>query len=211
MSNFRVTRDLSLTQQKAAREAVALILTVLYRCGYFMVFPKCSLEPTTDLVFLGVGCDTVQRRFYMLWDKLRKLQAILREVFGSRRISYSQLEKLAGKCTSMSVAVPPASLYTHHMYRQIAKFKSPGGRNNLSPIEVSQRSGLQFENKEMVRSEDPTERGAVVRCHPTCSDHHRSHGRLVPSMGRPDQRAVRRVFRFQSSCQLLGGMTQRTY
>ena len=94
MSNFRVTRDLSLTQQKAAREAVALILTVLYRCGYFMSFQSAHWEPTTDLVFLGVGCDTVQRRFYMLWDKLRKLQAILREVFGSRRISYSQLEKL---------------------------------------------------------------------------------------------------------------------
>ena len=74
MFNFRATCDFSLTgQQKAAREAVALVLTVLYRCGYSMVFPKCSLEPTTYLVFLGVGCDTVQRRFYMLWDKLRKL------------------------------------------------------------------------------------------------------------------------------------------
>ena len=75
MTNSRATRGLSPTDQKnAAREAVALALTILYRCGYFMAFPKCSLEPTTDLVFLGVGCDTAQRRFYVPEDKLRKLE-----------------------------------------------------------------------------------------------------------------------------------------
>ena len=37
VSNFRATRDLSPTgQQKAAREAVALVLTVFYRRGYFI-------------------------------------------------------------------------------------------------------------------------------------------------------------------------------
>ena len=123
MSNSRATRDLSPTGQKeAAREAVALVFTIFYRCGYFMAFPKCSLEPTTDLVFLGVGCDTAQRRFYVPTDKLRKLEVFLRDAIDSRSVSFSQLEKLAGKCTSMSVAVPPASLYTHHIYRQIAEF-----------------------------------------------------------------------------------------
>ena len=60
--------------KNAAREAVALALTIFYRCGYFMAFPKCSLEPTTDLVFLGVRCDTAQRRFYVPEDKPRKLE-----------------------------------------------------------------------------------------------------------------------------------------
>ena len=59
MTNSRATHGLSPTgQENAVREAVPLALTILYRCGYFMAFPKCSLEPTTDLVFLGVGCDT---------------------------------------------------------------------------------------------------------------------------------------------------------
>ena len=78
-------------------------------------------------------------------DKLRKLEAILRDAINSRSISFSQLEKLAGECTSMSVAVPPASRYTHHMYCQIAAFKRSGGRNNLSSIVVSECSGLRFE------------------------------------------------------------------
>ena len=146
MTNSRAARDLSTTDQKnAAREAVALALTIFYHCGYFMVFPKCSLEPTMDLVFLGVGCDTAQRRFYVPEDKLRKLEAILWDAVDSRSISFNQLEKLAGKCTSMSVAVPPASLYTHHMYRHIAAFKRSGDRKNLSSIAVSNHSGLRFE------------------------------------------------------------------
>ena len=131
--------------KKAAREAVVLELTMFYRCGYFMAFPKCSLEPTTDLVFLGVGCDTAQRRFYVPEDKLRKVEAILRDAIDSRSISFSQLGKLAGKCTSMSVAVPPASLYTHHMYSQIAVIKRSEDRKNLSSIAVSERSGLRSE------------------------------------------------------------------
>ena len=120
-------------------------LTILYRCGYFMACPKFSLECTTDLVFLGVGCDTAQHRFYVPEDKLRKLEAILRDAIDSRSISFDQLEKLAGKCTSMSVVVPPASLYTHHMFRQIAAFKRSGSRKNLSSIAVSKRSGLRFQ------------------------------------------------------------------
>ena len=35
----------------------------------------------------------------------------------------------------------------------------------------------------MVRGENPAKRGAVVRCHPTCSDHLKGHRCLVPSMG----------------------------
>ena len=85
MSNFRTTRGLSPTgQQKAARKVTALALTVFYRNVYFRAFPKCSLEPTTDLVFLGVGCNTAQRRFYIPEDKLLKLEAILRKAIDSR-------------------------------------------------------------------------------------------------------------------------------
>ena len=41
MSNSRATRELSPTgQKKAAGEAVALTLTIFYRCGYSVAFPK---------------------------------------------------------------------------------------------------------------------------------------------------------------------------
>ena len=138
------TRPQLARPRKAAREAVALALRIFYRCDYFMASPKCSLEPTTDRVFLGVRCDTAQRRFYVPEDNLRKLEAILRDAIDSRSISLSHLKKLTGKCTSIAVAVPPASLYTHHMYRQIAVIKCSEGRKDLSSIALSERSGLRF-------------------------------------------------------------------
>lgn len=45
----------------------------------------------------------------------------------------------------MAVAVPPASVYTHHKYHQIAAFKRSGGRKHSPSIPVSDRSGLRFE------------------------------------------------------------------
>ena len=95
------------------------------------IIPQC-----TTRVFLGVGCNTVQRRFYVPEDNLRKLEAMLRDAVDSRSISLSQLKQLTGKCTSMAVVVPPASLYTHHMYRQIAVIKRSEGREGLSSIAV---------------------------------------------------------------------------
>ena len=212
MSNHQATRDLGLTGQRRqpakwwpshSRYFTAAVTS--------WPFPKCSLELTTDLVFLGVSCDTAQRSFYVPEDKLRKLEAILWNAIDSRSIPFSQLEKLAGKFTSVSFALPPTSLYTHHMCRHIAVIKRSGGRNNLSSVAVSECSDLRFEIEKWFRDENPAERGAVVRCHPTCSDHIRGHRRLVPSMGRLDKGTVRRVFRFQSSCRLPGGIAQRTY
>ena len=59
------------------------------------------------------------------------------------------------KFASISVAVPPASLHTHHMHCPIAAFKRSGGRKNLSSITVSERKGLRFEMERwlMVRTQ----------------------------------------------------------
>ena len=212
MSNSRVTRDLSPTgQKKVAREAVALALTIVHRCGYFMAFPKCSLEPTTDIVFLGVGCDTVQRRFYVPEDKLRKLEVTLRDVTDSQSISFSQLEKLAGKCTSMSVAVPPVSLYTHHMYRQIATFKRSGGRKDLSSTAVSERSGLRFERERWIEVGIRLHRAPWYDATPHVLTISVGTDASSQAWGGLIKETVRSVFCFQSSCRLPGGIVQRKY
>ena len=47
---LRTTHDLGLIdQQNAARKGTVLVLTVFYRCGYFMAFSNCSLKPRNDL------------------------------------------------------------------------------------------------------------------------------------------------------------------
>ena len=47
--------------------------------------------------------------------------------------------------TSLSVAVPVAALYTHHMYKQVASFQRTGGRYRSMAISFPKNSGLMFE------------------------------------------------------------------
>ena len=51
--------------------------------------------------------------------------------------------------TSLSVAVPVAALYMHHMHRakQIASFQRTGGRYRSTAISIPKKSGLMFEMK----------------------------------------------------------------
>eukprot|EP00904_Undaria_pinnatifida_P011838 jgi/Undpi1/7785/HiC_scaffold_23.g10258.m1 len=144
--NFGSTRLLEAAKQcEAALVATYVALEVFFSAGYFISLPKCEIDPTTRLVFLGIICDTVACRFEAPQDKLEKLEVILTETVTSGAITFRTLEKLAGKCTSLSVAVPVAALYTHHMYRQIAKFQRTGGRKKSMEIDIPKNSGLMFE------------------------------------------------------------------
>ena len=148
LTNFRSTRTLRYDEQlKAAQTTAYVALEVLYRAGYFISLKKCELIPTTSLVFLGIICDSDNRRFEVPEDKLAKLEAILVDAIASESITFQMLEKLAGKCTSLSVAVPVAALYTHHMYKSIAVFQRRGGRKPSMTIPVPKNSGLMFELK----------------------------------------------------------------
>ena len=146
VTNFRSTRFLEPNQQfVAAQAAASLVLDVLYQAGYFISISKCELTPSTRLVFLGIICDTAQCRFEAPADKLEKFEHILSDAITSGAITFQMLEKLAGKCTSLSVAVPVAALYTHHMYKQIASFQRTGGGHRSTAISIPKNSGLMFE------------------------------------------------------------------
>ena len=69
-----------------------------------------------------------------------ELETLLKEAIQSRFITFYDLEKLAGKCTSMSVAVPPASLYTYHMYKKISQCQR--ALYSSTRIPVAPNSGL---------------------------------------------------------------------
>ena len=79
---------------------------------------------------------------------------------------------------SMSVAVLPASRYTHHMYLPVPPDSYIQALWRPYELTTNGSIGPQrpaLRNGEMARGEDPAERGTVVRGHPTRSDHHRGH------------------------------------
>ena len=85
------------------------------------------------------------KRFEVPQDKLDELEVILHRAADEKSITFAMLEKPAGKCTSMSVAVPPAALYTHYMYRGIDDFRCSGGTIRSTEIAVESNSCLRFE------------------------------------------------------------------
>ena len=58
----------------------------------------------------------------------------LRHVVEYDLIAFFNPKKLAGKCTSLSVAVPHASLHMSHINRQVASFRRTGGSKVLAPV-----------------------------------------------------------------------------
>ena len=110
-----------------------------------MSIAKCALEPTTWLVFLGIIRGPEARRYEVPEGKLLKLEVLPTAAITNGWNSFVDLERLAGKCTSMSVTVPPASLYTHHMYKHIAKFRRTRGRVKAAMIAVQKGRGLSDE------------------------------------------------------------------
>ena len=69
-----------------------------------MSLKKCTTRSSTRLIFLSIVCDTDLRRFEVPETKLIKLETLLKEAIQSRFITFYDQGKLAGKCTSMSVA-----------------------------------------------------------------------------------------------------------
>jgi len=145
-TNFRASRGLApKIQAEAATVTAYVVMHTFYEAGYFVSIDKCELDATTRLIFLGVVCDSVEEKFIIPDDKLDKLETILVAALKQEVISFHMLEKLAGKCTSMSVACPAAALYTHHMYQAIGKYQRQGGRKRNTEIDVPKNGGLRVE------------------------------------------------------------------
>ena len=146
LTNFRVSRNSNPEQQaEAALAAVHLALCVFHRAGYFMSVEKCVLNPTTSLVYLGIVCDSAKCRFEVPEDKLVKLETLITAAIDASSITFAELEKVAGKCTSMTVAVPAASLYTFHMYKQIGHLQRTGKSRVSATVKVAPNGSLRAE------------------------------------------------------------------
>ena len=69
-------------------------------------------KPTSVLIYLGIMCDSAEGKFYVPSDKVDELVALIATVLEEGKLTFRVLEKIGGKCRSMSVAVPCAILDT---------------------------------------------------------------------------------------------------
>ena len=101
-------------------------MLVAFLCGQFLSVEKCELRPVQVLQYLGIVCDSTSMTFRIPQDKLDKLHALLRQAVDDKGLSYRTLQRIAGKCMSMTVAIPPASLWTHAMFAVLASLEKAG-------------------------------------------------------------------------------------
>lgn len=110
-------------QWRAAANALHLGILVSFLCGYFLSDTKCDLNPSQQQRYLGIICDSRTASFRVPQDKLDKLHTLITAALTSGSLTTRTLEKIAGKCVSMSVAIRPASLWTHYMFAAIKNAK----------------------------------------------------------------------------------------
>ena len=102
-------------QRLACAEAFFLGIMVSFLWGYFISDTKCDVNPSKVQKYLGIICESTTASFRVPEEKLRKLHVLIEQTLEDGSVSVPRLEKIAGKCMSMSVAIRPASLWTHCM------------------------------------------------------------------------------------------------
>ena len=85
----------------------------LYKAGYFVNLQKSNFHPTQQIQFLGLIVESKSCRFSVPQAKVDKLITFITKILSENMCTLKDLEKCVGKCRNMSIAVPPAKLYTH--------------------------------------------------------------------------------------------------
>jgi hypothetical protein len=104
-----------------------VVMAVMYLAGYFVSLKKSRLSFTRRLVLLGIGVDTELQRFFIPEDKLLKflagVEAFLSEVgpSGDRPVRVKDIQRLVGRAESLSLAVPPISIYLRNLWDLLAR------------------------------------------------------------------------------------------
>ncbi|KAK3700587.1 hypothetical protein QZH41_001585 [Actinostola sp. cb2023] len=103
-----------------AEAACFICASVLTSLGYFIGLAKCSLSPLRSVKFLGFVVDSERAAFFIPHDKKEKFATLRESILGKRSVPIKTLQRLAGKITSFTIAVPVAQLYAREIYLAIA-------------------------------------------------------------------------------------------
>jgi hypothetical protein len=112
----------------AGQSAIFLVAFYLVRLGYFLALLKSIFIPRKEVPYLGFGADSSREVFHILPGKKAKFLDLIRTTLKSRSTSVKTLQRIAGKCVSLALAVPAAQLFTREINAAISK-----GLNTLKP------------------------------------------------------------------------------
>ena len=113
--------------------ALNTLLELLRSLGFRINWKKV-VDPTQRLVFLGIQLDTVHNTMCLDPPKRQELCNLLQHHISSKRVSRSQLERLAGKLNWAAGVIPWGRTQLYPLYQEISQLKQPSHKMLLSRI-----------------------------------------------------------------------------
>lgn len=107
---------------KATSEsALFLVAFHLVQLGYFLGIQKSILSPRQSVPYLGFIIDSKEQCFRLIPRKKQSFIDLVKGILGEKSVCVKVLQRLAGKCVSLSLAVPAAKLFTREMNGAISR------------------------------------------------------------------------------------------
>ena len=100
---------------------IFLTCYILISLGYFIGLAKSHLTPKKQVPYLGFGIDSELQAFTLLPHKKEKLLRLIKETLARDNLDLLTLQRLSGKCVSMSLAVPGARLYVNEINLAVSR------------------------------------------------------------------------------------------
>ena len=115
-----------------ARAGIYLTCYVLTSLGYFIGLAKSVLTPQKQVPYLGFIIDSERQAFILLPHKKEKFIRLVKEILPRDCLDLLTLQRLSGKCMSMSLAVPGARLYVNEINLAVS-----GATRSSRPLKMS--------------------------------------------------------------------------
>jgi len=109
------------------------LIVLLRRLG-FQINWKKIVDPTQELVFLGIQINTLTGLLSLKPDKLQALVVLIDTYMQRTRASRTQLESLAGKLCWAAHVIPWGRAHIRSIYSLISSLKSPKHKCRLGDL-----------------------------------------------------------------------------
>ena len=131
--------------KERARDQTMGLTHLLQSLGFTLNEKKVILEPTRKLDFLGFTVDTVSMELRLPGDKLKKIRAEARKIWGAESVSGRALARLIGRMNATTQVIPPAALFYRHLQRDLARALDESQQNYDTQLRLSRDSREELE------------------------------------------------------------------
>ncbi|KAK3084397.1 hypothetical protein FSP39_012877 [Pinctada imbricata] len=104
-----------------SEETLIEVIRILTSAGYTLNLNKCQLAPSKRVRYLGFIVDSEKQAYIVPDDKKVAFINLRESILSSSSVTLHTLQRFAGKCISLNLAVPAAKLYTREVNLAISK------------------------------------------------------------------------------------------